>query len=70
MYTTCMFCNKPLGTNQVVETFPVGRRLAFEFGRADQFDESERVVGEDLVDVFATSVGFPENIFDIRHWRS
>jgi len=30
MYTTCMFCNKPLGTNEVVETFPVGRRLAFD----------------------------------------
>lgn len=33
MYTTCMFCNKPLGTNQVVETFPVGRRLAFDAQR-------------------------------------
>jgi len=30
MYATCMFCNKPLGTNEVVETFPVGRRLAFD----------------------------------------
>ena len=25
-----MFCNKPLGANEVVETFPVGRRLAFD----------------------------------------
>jgi hypothetical protein len=25
-----MFCNKPLGSNEVVETFPVGRRLAFD----------------------------------------
>lgn len=25
-----MFCAKPLGSNQVVETFPVGRRLAFD----------------------------------------
>ena len=33
MYTTCMFCNKPLGSNQVVETFPVGRRLAFDADR-------------------------------------
>lgn len=33
MYTTCMFCNKPLGTNEVVETFPVGRRLAFDANR-------------------------------------
>jgi len=30
MYSTCMFCNKPLGDNQVVEHFPVGRRLAFD----------------------------------------
>ena len=33
MYTTCMFCNRPLGTNDVVETFPVGRRLAFDARR-------------------------------------
>jgi len=25
-----MFCNKPLGQNEVVEQFPVGRRLAFD----------------------------------------
>jgi len=30
MYTTCMFCNRPLGSNEVVESFPVGRRLAFD----------------------------------------
>ena len=30
MYQTCMFCNEPLGANEVVETFPVGRRLAFD----------------------------------------
>ena len=33
MYSTCMFCNKPLGENQVVETFPVGRRLVFDSER-------------------------------------
>ncbi|MFV1988565.1 MAG: hypothetical protein ACC682_14920 [Gemmatimonadota bacterium] len=33
MYTTCMFCNKPLGENKVVEHFPVGRRLAFDSDR-------------------------------------
>ncbi|MDT8369787.1 MAG: hypothetical protein RQ745_11305 [Longimicrobiales bacterium] len=33
MYTTCMFCNRPLGSNEVVETFPVGRRLAFDSAR-------------------------------------
>ncbi len=33
MYTACMFCNKPLGTNEVVEHFPVGRRLAFDAER-------------------------------------
>ena len=30
VYTSCMFCRKPLGTNEVVESFPVGRRLAFD----------------------------------------
>ncbi len=30
MYSTCLFCNKPLGTNEVLESFPVGRRLAFD----------------------------------------
>jgi hypothetical protein len=30
MYTTCLFCHVPLGTNEVIEHFPVGRRLAFD----------------------------------------
>lgn len=30
MYSHCMFCNLPLGTNEVLEVFPVGRRLAFD----------------------------------------
>ena len=33
MYTTCMFCGTSLGTNEVIETFPVGRRLAFDESR-------------------------------------
>ncbi len=33
MYSTCMFCNGSLGTNEVVEHFPVGRRLAFDADR-------------------------------------
>ena len=33
MYKTCMFCNRPLGANQVLEHFPVGRRLAFDAER-------------------------------------
>ena len=33
MYTTCMFCKGPLDTNEVVEAFPVGRRLAFDAAR-------------------------------------
>ena len=28
-----MFCNSPLGANEVVEAFPVGRRLAFDAAR-------------------------------------
>jgi hypothetical protein len=30
MYSTCLFCNQSLGANEVVEAFPVGRRLAFD----------------------------------------
>jgi hypothetical protein len=30
MYSTCLFCHGALGTNQAVERFPVGRRLAFD----------------------------------------
>ena len=30
MYSVCMFCNRTLGQNEVIETFPIGRRLAFD----------------------------------------
>jgi hypothetical protein len=30
MYTTCLFCNASLGMNEVIEPFPVGRRIAFD----------------------------------------
>ena len=30
MYSTCLYCNNNLGANEVIETFPVGRRLAFD----------------------------------------
>jgi hypothetical protein len=30
MYSTCLFCHGSLGGNEVVEVFPVGRRLAFD----------------------------------------
>ncbi len=33
MYSTCLFCNRPLGSNQILETFPVGRRVAFDGDR-------------------------------------
>jgi hypothetical protein len=33
MYSTCIFCHSPLGANQAVEEFPVGRRLAFDAAR-------------------------------------
>src|SRR5690348_14925838 len=32
MYTTCLFCHSDLGSNEVIESFPVGRRLAFDAG--------------------------------------
>jgi hypothetical protein len=30
MYTTCLFCQSDLGKNEAIESFPVGRRLAFD----------------------------------------
>lgn len=33
MYSTCLFCNSSLGTNDDIAAFPVGRRLAFDPGR-------------------------------------
>jgi hypothetical protein len=30
MYSTCLFCSGPLGANEVIGHFPVGRRLAFD----------------------------------------
>jgi hypothetical protein len=30
MYSTCLFCHATLGANEVIEHFPVGRRLAFD----------------------------------------
>jgi hypothetical protein len=33
MYSTCLFCNGPLGANDRVAAFPVGRRLAYDPAR-------------------------------------
>ncbi|GLC24939.1 hypothetical protein [Roseisolibacter agri] len=33
MYSTCIHCLAPLGRNDALETFPVGRRLAFDRAR-------------------------------------
>jgi hypothetical protein len=33
MYSTCLFCHEDLGTNEVIEPFPIGRRLAFDASR-------------------------------------
>lgn len=33
MYSTCLFCHAPLGGNETIEGFPVGRRLAFDAAR-------------------------------------
>lgn len=30
MYRNCIFCSAPLGSNAAIETFPVGRQLAFD----------------------------------------
>jgi hypothetical protein len=30
VYSTCLFCRQSLGSNESIETFPVGRRVAFD----------------------------------------
>ena len=30
MYSTCIFCSSPLGSNEMLERFPVGRRVAYD----------------------------------------
>jgi hypothetical protein len=30
MYSTCLFCSASLGTNEAIESFPVGHRVAFD----------------------------------------
>jgi hypothetical protein len=30
MYSTCLHCTRPLGTNDVIEALPIGRRVAFD----------------------------------------
>lgn len=32
MFSTCLFCTRDLGTNDVIGTLPVGRRIAFDAG--------------------------------------
>lgn len=33
MFSTCVYCHSALGANEVVESFPVGRKLAFDAAR-------------------------------------
>ena len=33
MYSTCLFCHASLGANEMLEHFPVGRRIAFDTAR-------------------------------------
>jgi hypothetical protein len=33
MYATCLFCHTRLGSNDAIEAFPVGRRLAFDMAK-------------------------------------
>jgi hypothetical protein len=42
MYRTCIYCNRDLGDNEVVEKFPVGRRIAFDGERGRLWVVCER----------------------------
>lgn len=45
MYSTCLFCHTSLGTNDAIEHFPVGRRLAFEMALHEE-QERRAMEGE------------------------
>jgi hypothetical protein len=40
MYGTCLFCSASLGTNEAIETFPVGRSIAFDAWQGRQIADS------------------------------
>ncbi|KPK83050.1 MAG: hypothetical protein AMS25_01415 [Gemmatimonas sp. SM23_52] len=42
MYRTCIYCNRDLGDNEVVEDFPIGRRLAFDCSKGRLWVVCER----------------------------
>lgn len=42
MYSHCLFCNSDLGRNEVIETFPVGKRLAFDAAKGRLWVVCER----------------------------
>jgi hypothetical protein len=42
MYRTCIYCNRNLGDNEVVEEFPIGRRLAFDSSKGRLWVVCER----------------------------
>ena len=33
LFSTCLFCHSSLGRNEIIETFPIGRRIAFDAKR-------------------------------------
>jgi len=48
MWTHCTFCSRDLGRNEVVETFPVGRRLAFDAAKGRLWVVCKRCGGWNL----------------------
>ena len=50
MYSTCLFCHSQLGANDIVEHFPVGRRLAFDAALAILKRQLERYRERDRQD--------------------
>ena len=46
MYRRCLFCRADLGTNQVIEPFPVGRRLAFDAAKGRLWEDAEQIALE------------------------
>ncbi len=44
MYSACLFCSEDLGRNEVLPTFPVGSRLAFDAAQGRLWAARDRYV--------------------------
>jgi hypothetical protein len=71
MYSTCTFCHDSLGTNQAIEIFPVGKRLAFDAAKGRLWVVCTRCGGWNLspLDERWEAIETAEQLFREAHLR-